>query len=511
MPEHSHFRLPIYLRPLHRENATSYGARLAAANRMECLFAANVATEAPIVELIATIGGFSPERWAPETRRGQRCPGFVAPTRHGCSRCSSGAAFEQYPHAMENICLKHRRWHGPGTDGSTQFTIRLTAPVRAAERRHRHLMSTGRSTPYIYERAWNLVRDAAFLKESEVLGEGDAIDTTQRVWWETVRRFDLFPETVQVESMLVEATILSKLLHPAMPAEEVRDHVRSLLPMRVRTEVAVERFCFELEPLRRRAQRFRNAEWWLPRYEREPDLSRVETYDWEDAVGRSETLRGFVVVKTFYKGLPGSDPSAMTLWDWDANGPRSPWFDWTRTPAVWVCDNGHDWSALPYRISRGHRCPVCTGVEVRCGVNDLGCLYGDLVAQYWDFEKNTKSPHEITPGSKYKAYWICEKGHSWRNEVKRVVNGSRCGVCSGHTVQPGITDISTTHPEHAKSYSSSNPIPATAVSQGSNRKVLWECECGHTWTATVGRQLRKPPGCAGHAKNHNAAASAAPN
>ena len=50
---------------------------------------------------------------------------------------------------------------------------------------------------------------------------------------------------------------------------------------------------------------------------------------------------------------------------------------------------------------------------------NLGVLYPNLVKE-WD-EENDKTPYEVTPGSNFKAKWVCPKGHKYSSFV--TVNG----------------------------------------------------------------------------------------
>ncbi|MFR0768383.1 MAG: zinc-ribbon domain-containing protein [Dysosmobacter sp.] len=46
--------------------------------------------------------------------------------------------------------------------------------------------------------------------------------------------------------------------------------------------------------------------------------------------------------------------------------------------------------------------------------NDFASLYPDLAVQ-WDTRKNApRKPSEFPAGSHHLAWWVCEKGHSWR-------------------------------------------------------------------------------------------------
>jgi Zn finger protein HypA/HybF involved in hydrogenase expression len=57
-----------------------------------------------------------------------------------------------------------------------------------------------------------------------------------------------------------------------------------------------------------------------------------------------------------------------------------------------------------------------------------------------------------------------------------------CAVCSGHQVEVGFNDLSTTHPSIASEANGWDPKKVTA---GNNKKVSWKCSQGHIWKTSV--------------------------
>ncbi len=82
----------------------------------------------------------------------------------------------------------------------------------------------------------------------------------------------------------------------------------------------------------------------------------------------------------------------------------------------WKGKCGHEWQASITSRVKGTNCPYCAGRKVLSGFNDLKSQY-PLIANEWDYEKNTISPDSITSGSHKKAWWICPKGHSYTTSV----------------------------------------------------------------------------------------------
>ena len=52
------------------------------------------------------------------------------------------------------------------------------------------------------------------------------------------------------------------------------------------------------------------------------------------------------------------------------------------------------------------------------------------IADQWHPTKNgSLTPHDFTPGSEHKAWWICDKGHEWESVIKNRTSGTGCPEC----------------------------------------------------------------------------------
>ena len=126
----------------------------------------------------------------------------------------------------------------------------------------------------------------------------------------------------------------------------------------------------------------------------------------------------------------------------------------------------------------------------------------EMLLTQWDYEKNgTLTPDRVTYGSHAKAWWICEKGHSWQAIVKSRISGCGCPVCGMRLLVPGVNDLATIHPElvHQWHPSKNGALLPTDVMPGTRRKVWWQCEKGHEWQAAVSSRAagRGCPVCTG--------------
>lgn len=126
----------------------------------------------------------------------------------------------------------------------------------------------------------------------------------------------------------------------------------------------------------------------------------------------------------------------------------------------------------------------------------------DRLLQEWDQEANGEiTPKTISYGSGKKAWWRCEKGHTWQAVVNSRSSGSGCPVCAGKVALNGETDLATELPELAHQWHpvKNAPLTPSQVTRGSHRVVWWCCEKGHEWRAAVKARVEGNgcPVCAG--------------
>lgn len=119
--------------------------------------------------------------------------------------------------------------------------------------------------------------------------------------------------------------------------------------------------------------------------------------------------------------------------------------------------------------------------------------------QQWDGKKNGElSPKDMISGSHKKAWWICDKGHSWESEVRSRVNKLQgCPFCANRKVVTGENDLATTHPEIAAQWhpTLNGDLRPDQVVAGNYQKVWWRCEKGHEWQAIILSRTQKGTGC----------------
>ncbi len=135
--------------------------------------------------------------------------------------------------------------------------------------------------------------------------------------------------------------------------------------------------------------------------------------------------------------------------------------------------------------------------------------YPDIARQWHPTKNLPLTPHNVSPGSGKKAWWVCEKGHEWKAQIKSRTRkkGTGCPKCyekvRGEIIRKAAIrrsgSLAETHPDIAGQWHPTKNLPLTPhdVTPGSNRKVWWVCDKGHDdWLAMIySRTGKKPTGC----------------
>lgn len=166
----------------------------------------------------------------------------------------------------------------------------------------------------------------------------------------------------------------------------------------------------------------------------------------------------------------------------------------------WKGSCGHEWQTSVKARSAGERCPICAGVRIVPGINDLATRYPEIAAE-WSERNRPLDPQMVSAGSHKKAYWRCRKGHEWLATIKsRTEGGNGCPYCSHRQVQAGYNDLASQRPELADEWSERNaPLRPDKVMVFSNRKAWWRCKLGHEWNTLISTRAggSKCPYCGG--------------
>lgn len=195
-------------------------------------------------------------------------------------------------------------------------------------------------------------------------------------------------------------------------------------------------------------------------------------------------------------------PTYAKKWDFEKNEKLPSEVSYgSGTKYWWKCEKGHSWLSSPNVMSRGTECPYCSGLLPVIGETDLTTTHPEVL-KIWNYVENDKSrikPYEVKAGSKTKAYWLCEKGHTWIAPIQRItIEKSGCPYCANQKVLAGFNDLETIHPELLEEWDyEKNEIKPNEVLSGSTKKVWWKCKyCGKSWkTAIIHRTGKRETGC----------------
>lgn len=194
-----------------------------------------------------------------------------------------------------------------------------------------------------------------------------------------------------------------------------------------------------------------------------------------------------------YRSLADSGKRLAVHWHPTRNGTLTPGHVATHSKKEvwWRCDNGHDFASKVSIVARGDGCPVCRGLRILIGVNDLPTLAPQVAAEWHPIRNGSLTPQQVTVASQTVVWWQCKHGHEWptRVHVRRL---SGCPVCANSRVDAGINSLRTTHPALAASWhpTRNEALTSEHVSAGSGLKVWWRCGEGHDFDQVVANRVR---------------------
>lgn len=183
-------------------------------------------------------------------------------------------------------------------------------------------------------------------------------------------------------------------------------------------------------------------------------------------------------------------PELVLEWDAERNAPLTPAqvTVGSHRRIWWKCGKGHSWQTVVKSRTLGTGCPYCTGKKVLPGFNDLATGF-PVLAEEWDTARNAPlTPQQVTPGTRRKVWWHCEKGHSWCAAVNsRTTSGSGCPYCAGKEVLPGYNDLRDFSPLLARQWdrAKNGGLTPEQVTPYSNLRVWWRCDKGHSYQAAI--------------------------
>jgi hypothetical protein len=189
-------------------------------------------------------------------------------------------------------------------------------------------------------------------------------------------------------------------------------------------------------------------------------------------------------------------PELCQEWDYERNSTIPTQYPpGSKEKVYWICKNNwcgcHKWPAQIYNRVNGSGCPFCNN-KTACHHNNIKYLYPGLCEE-WDYERNSSRPEQYLPGSGETVWWICKNNwcgcHRWSAQIKhRVGRSDGCPYCSNRILCEH-NNLTLTHPELCREWSSNNQTTPSQHSYGSHAMINWVCinnRCGcHLWPDTI--------------------------
>ena len=126
------------------------------------------------------------------------------------------------------------------------------------------------------------------------------------------------------------------------------------------------------------------------------------------------------------------DPQLLSEWDYDKNTVPPDQISYGSGRKVhWICSKCFsEFEASPNKRHHGRGCPYCAGQKIKRGYNDLATM-SPLLAKEWDYEKNNKTPEEVTAKGGGPAFWKCSVcGYEWGPvNISDRYRGTGCPQC----------------------------------------------------------------------------------
>lgn len=165
----------------------------------------------------------------------------------------------------------------------------------------------------------------------------------------------------------------------------------------------------------------------------------------------------------------------------------------------WHGKCGHEWETSVKARTKGENCPICAGMRIVEGINDLATTHPKIALE-WSPRNFPLRPGMVGAGTHKKVWWRDELGHEWKAEVRARVRGTGCPYCSHNKLLVGFNDLATRFPDVAAEWSERNlPLLPTMVMAFANEKVWWRCNEGHEWHTLISTRSggSKCPYCSG--------------
>jgi hypothetical protein len=496
---------------------------------------------------------FNRDRWVSPTHEDDDCKRCLLgiEARHPCHVCAQFEPITQYPHLDGNVCLRHAKWIGPGTPPEAQVDV--NDECRKADLRFRRLCRMRRMDAYRYAELTSIIRTwlsgsgqsggvTTWYPRLVFLGE---LVTDTKFMNNFLSKVRTYAESYELLTTAIghgfpeaDATVVDgvwRLLRPqalrvwetlhygkAQSDEDVHELMIPFEPVEA---------VFPLEPFERFSMQLRTclADRWVDLLARnacrvssgtlpievDPRSSSVVYFVCDRghrqsrnprAMHRTLTGGGCAIcsgqfAKAQFNSLCETHPKLALMWHPLRNGDQEPHeFRFGSKQRVWwLCESYHEWQAP---ISKNNGCPECRAASA---VRKSSALWDQRQDLQWEWmeSRNNRSWRDVYAHSSFMAWWRCNARHNYQKRVRERFRGGGCPECSTRELKKGTNDLGTADPTVSREWDidRNKPLLPSDAHWGSNQKVWWLCQFGHSWRTSISERTRRGtqcPVCAGN-------------
>lgn len=195
-------------------------------------------------------------------------------------------------------------------------------------------------------------------------------------------------------------------------------------------------------------------------------------------------------------------PEIASQWHPTKNGKRKPseFMCYSGKKVWWQCPKAtdHVWrsviAARTMSDSEGAGCPFCHGLKVSDS-NSLQLLNAEKAKEWHPTKNGFLTPLQITPSSQIKVWWLCSKGHSYKQSPDQKRG---CPFCTGKRVAVSKS-LEVVHPKLAKEWhpTKNERLKPKHILPGHNKRAWWQCakDKNHEWQQSPMARSGRGLGC----------------
>lgn len=223
----------------------------------------------------------------------------------------------------------------------------------------------------------------------------------------------------------------------------------------------------------------------------------AQGHEWETSVNQRIRTKGCKVCRRLNmlpsRSITECYPELITDWHPELNNGLDPSdvFCMSGKKVWWLCRNGHSWQAAPSGRSCGTGCPYCFRKRLR-KERSFEHDSPSFAKEWHPVLNGIVTPSDISKRNKKSVWWMCGKGHEWKQSIISRIKKSKCPFC---VIEESDNSFGKHFPEliHEWHTEKNGQLTPFNVTRQSNKLVWWKCVKGHEWETAV--YSRSSSGC----------------